>query len=251
MEGQSRILRRIAVALIGMLAIFSVWVNVGAAISPGEVWSSAQAHRFVSFQRSLGGTPEVAIGATLPYWAPAGSLFVIGACEGLYVSTGFSYATVPGQQLQHQTWIPVEQAEGINQTLRITFSTGVDADTPPTTLLTFSSASLVVVPTGPNRIRFELRNAGEPSVSWPPARTASTSIRPGRSYRVSVMTDPHLNAMQMWGIGVGIQHYLGGSGPAVIHTSARGSGPVAVSTIAHRPPSMAICKHLIRGATDR
>ena len=98
---------------------------MGAAITPTALWTSTQAKNFVSLQESISGgalKKDVRRGSVLPYWAPAGTLFVVGECDGLYVSTGFSYSTIPGQQIQHETWIPVEYQGGTNLALTVVFN---------------------------------------------------------------------------------------------------------------------------------
>ncbi len=246
LEGAGRRWRSAALVVVTVLAVFSVWANVGAALTPSSLWTPAQAERFVSFQHSLGGA-SVEQGPTLPYFAPAGTVFAVGDCSGLYVSTGFSYATVPGQQLQHLTWLPVEQGPGINHTLTVEFHDTVRRGDPPVRLLTYGKTSLLLVPTGTNRVHFVLTDPGAPSVTWPPATTASVAVVPGTAYGVVAMTDPNMKTILAGGMGVGIQHFLGGDGPAVVAATGAGSasGPATVTEIATPASSMALCRSLV------
>jgi hypothetical protein len=38
---------------------------------------------------------QIKQGFPLPYWAPAGQIFVVGNCAGLSVSSGYQFETVP------------------------------------------------------------------------------------------------------------------------------------------------------------
>ena len=92
LEGRRRRIRVGAVAVIAVVALFSIVANIGIAIVPNEEWTSGQAVSFVSAQKTvsdLTGHPlqgRVTRGDTLPPWAPAGQLDVIGDCSGLYIS---------------------------------------------------------------------------------------------------------------------------------------------------------------------
>ncbi len=43
-------------------------------------------------------------------------------CSGLYLSTGNNMADVPGQQIQHYTWMPVEQSPSFTHVVGFTFN---------------------------------------------------------------------------------------------------------------------------------
>ncbi len=228
------------------VGLFGVWANVGAALTPTALWTSTQATNFVTAQRSLGGAPGVQRGRSLPYWAPAGTLYAVGDCSGLYLSTGFSFTTVPGQQLQHDTWIPVEQGAGINHVIEVEFSRPVIRTDAPVPLLRFSKATLYAVPVGDGVIRLEVRGAGAPSVSWPPASSDPVSVSPHTAYRITVMTDPNLQSIVVGGLGVGVGHYLAGTGPAVV-AATNGTGGIASVTELRSPPApTTLCRSLIR-----
>jgi hypothetical protein len=254
MEGRSRGTRWVGVAVIAVLGLFSVWANIGMAITPTSLWSSAQAQHFVQFEESVSGGSigsMVRHGPTLPYFAPAGTLYAVGSCSGLYVSTGFDYSTIPGQQLQHDTWIPVEQGPGINHTLSVVYNKTVRPSDGPVTLLTYGKSSLVLVPTGVDRVQFVVKNSGMPSVLWPSASSGSISVVPHQPFDVVAMTDPNLQSILAGGQDVGVQHYLGGTGPAVIATTVdlSGSGDLAtVKDISTPAPPMTLCRSLLAKA---
>ena len=43
-------------------------------------------------------------------------------CSGLYLSSGSNMADVPGQQIEHYTWRPVEQSSTFTHTIGFTFN---------------------------------------------------------------------------------------------------------------------------------
>jgi hypothetical protein len=251
LDGRSRSWRMAGLVVVAVLGLFGLWANLGAALAPTSLWSPTQANRFVRFEQSLGGGSlgsTVRSGPTLPYFAPAGTLYAVGDCSGLYISTGISYNTVPGQQLQHLTWLPVEQGPGVNHTMTIEFNRTVRSSDRPVVLLTYGKSSLVVVPTGTDRVRFEVLDPGDPSVSWPPATTASVTVAPHTSYGVVAMTDPNMKMILAGGMGVGIEHYLAGDGPAVVATTPAadggGAGLATVTDISQPAPPMTLCRSL-------
>lgn len=253
LEGSGRNAR--GMVLISMVAfgVFSIWANVGAAVTPSALWTTSQSKSFVTTQKSIsGGFVESLVerGRTLPYWAPAGTLFAADGCSGLYVSTGFTYKTVPGQQLQHETWDAVEQGPGSKHVLKIVFNRAIRATDRPVTLMTYGKTSLVVAPTGVNQVRLQVKDAGAPAVLWPPATSTTQVIRPHKTYAISVMTDPNLTSIVVGGLGGGIEHYLGGKGPAVVETTASAAGSpsalVSVRGASRSASQMTLCRSLVR-----
>jgi hypothetical protein len=250
-----RAARGVALGVIVVVAVFGIWANIGAAITPSALWTTPQARSFVSAQRSISGgsiRPLVERGRTLPYWAPAGTLFAVDGCSGLYVSTGFTYETVPGEQLQHETWDPVEQGAGINHTVRVRFTRTVTRSDRRVTLMTYGKASLEVVPIGVDLVRLTVVNAGAPSVHWPSATSDPLRIRVGRTYYVGVTTDPNLTAIAVTGLG-GIEHYLAGSGPAVVESTpdagAGGSDYLSIADVSKPAAPLTLCRALTRQAS--
>jgi hypothetical protein len=248
-----RSVRAATLAVIAVVGIFGVWANVGAAITPSALWTTVQGKSFFSAQRSISGSSQASLleqGRSLPYWAPAGTLFAVNGCSGLYVSSGFTYDTVPGQQLQHETWDPVERSPGFNHVLKVIFTRPVTSADPPVTLFTYGATSLRLVPTGADRVHLALEGTGAPSVHWPPATSTSQLVRVGRAYRINVTTDPNLTSIVVGGIGMGIDHYLGGKGPPVV--AASGASPAGgYATVADltRPSRQGtLCRSLVRSA---
>jgi hypothetical protein len=249
--GRARSMGVVLLVAVLVLGLFSVWANLGAAITPSGLWTSSQAMNFVSFQKKVsGGSIESLVrhGPTLPYFAPQGTLFAAGDCSGLYLSTGFSYSTVPGQQLQHETWVPVEQGPGINHVIAVEFNRTVRPSDKPLVLLTYGKSSLVLIPTGTDQVQLAVEDPGAPSVTWPSASAAPVPVQPHTGYEIEAMTDPNLTAIVAGGMGVGIEHYLAGKGPAIVATSPPGStsAPATVTDVTPAPPSMTLCRSLVR-----
>ena len=120
---------------------------------------------------SLGAS--VHTGESLPYWGPSGELFAVNHCSGLYLSSGDDSSSVPGQQIEHYTWEPVEQTPAFTREIAFTFNRPVRLLTHPVTLMTYGRASLVLVPVQPGSVRLVLENSGPRSRG--PRRTVGSS----------------------------------------------------------------------------
>jgi len=251
--------RRARTTVLGVLtavAAYCVVANIAISLWPVSAFTEAQTARFVSAVNSLSidslaGT--VQHGSTLPYWAPGGQLFVAGNCSGLYLSTGNTTKDVPGQKIQHLTWLPVEQGPGIVTTIGYTFNRYPGSLTAPVTLMTYGAARLVLEPSPglPHDFFLNVVNSGT-SIPWPPATSASIPISylhlPGK---LIVTTDPNLNQIVvMWQGKKLLGHYIAGHGPAVVTpTPASSHSPVVtVTRLATPAPDMQLCRSLLRGS---
>jgi len=255
LDGRSRRVRRGALAAILVLGAFGIWANFGAAITPSALWTTAQSRNFLTtqLQFSPGATGSmVRTGDRLPYFAPAGTIFAISGCSGVYVSTGYSYAVVPQQQLMHETWNPVVQGPGIDHQLHVVFPRTVQPGDSAVTLLTWGGTRVQVVSAGINRVRTVVEDPGGPAGVWPPLSTAPAQIVPGRTYNMEIVTDPNLHSILVGGLGGGVVHYLAGPGPAVVHSTTgdpvTSGSEASVTDVMGKPPSMALCRRLVRAA---
>ncbi len=245
--------RRLLVVAAVALGLFGLWANLGAATTPVALWTATQSQNFVSFQKRISPNAQqqlVETGRELPYFAPAGRLFIVGHCQGLYLSTGWSYKTVPGQQAQHETWVPVDQPAGSGRLLAVRFNRPISASDAPVVLISSGSSTLSLVPTGYDRVSLAARPVGTPfGVTWPPASTPSLPVRPHVTYEVVVNADPLLTSITAGWRGVGIQHYWAGHGPAVIADTNSGGGNEGVASVedltASTTTSSAICRELL------
>lgn len=266
-SGRSRRLRAGLFAATAILAAFCVLANVGAALESMNSWNSTQALNFINAQRSfsLGSVAHtVERGNTLPYWAPTGQIFDVDSCSGLYLSSGVDFANSPGQQLDHSTWIPVEQRAGINSSLTFRINTAVSQLSGTTPLVRFGRTTVVLQPAGPKLAQIVVQHPGAGAPSWPSAGTEPL-FRAHRTYLLTVTTDPYMHAVivslvtsvkagkaitEKVGLGKGsaiITHYLAGTGRAVVvpSTPANGGSAPAVSVTAiPTPTSMSLCRSL-------
>ncbi len=256
LSGRTRRARGWALAGLSVLAIYCIVANMAISLWPVSNWTLGQASQFVSAEKALSVTPlapTVRHGSQLPYWAPAGQLFIVNNCSGLYLSTGYALKDVPGQQIQHLTWIPVEQEADITHTIGYTFNQPASHLTSPVTILSYGAARLVMEPTGkPFQFRLNVENSGT-SISWPSSQSGGIPISYLHTHqKLTVMTDPNLNQIVVWWAGKKVLgHYLGGTGPAVIHPtplSSPGATPVVTVTGLKTPaPDMSLCQSLLRG----
>src|SRR6185437_711163 len=169
LEVRRRSVRLGWLAAITFLAFFSIWANVGMAITPNEEWNTTQVLNFVAAQKSvsdLTGHPleaEVTRGQSLPAWAPAGRLYVIGDCSGFYVSNGENYSTVPSQQHQRTTWMTFQLGPAFQHAFRLSARPATSQGTESFPLLTSGSNTLTMTATpegaGQLRLAFQVDKA--------------------------------------------------------------------------------------------
>jgi hypothetical protein len=259
--GRGRRGKRLLLGGVAVLTLFSVVVNVATAIEPNAQWDTFQFRQYLAAQENLSVqsvAPTIRHGAALPDYAPAGQVFDVGNCSGLYYSTGESYRDVPGQQIQHLTWKPVVQQSDFNHTIQVTIN---DPSLPkPVTLLTFGKSTLVMERAGPGLAKLTIEDPGA-APAWP--RPTSWTFTVKRNYVpwFDVMTDSNLHSIVVrWGTEYMFGHYLAGPGPAVVqvtHTKAGAPAPsVAVADVTAEarsispadpsayPPDQALCRSL-------
>lgn len=254
LESRSRRAKVAALGAIATVGVYCIAANVAIASFPVSQWTMAQNARFVSVEKSwsidsLASTVER--GATLPYWAPAGQLFAMDNCSGLYISTGNEMKDVPGQQIEHYTWKPVEQSSSFTRVFNLTFNRP-DADfTNPVTIMRYGKSSLVLEPAGPGQIRLELLDTGT-NVSWPSAAGFPFPVPPiHQPFQMMTIVDPNLDSFEVgWSsTSVMIYHYVAGRGPAVVDSTVTHPGsplpPVSVTNVpvTTRTP-MTLCRSL-------
>jgi hypothetical protein len=150
LERRTRPLRIAAVSAIAILAFFSIAANVGMAVVPNEEWVSSQLLSFVQAQKAFSditGHPlegNVVRANALPPWAAAGQLDVIGNCNGLYISNGEKYYTVPSQQYTRTTWMTVQLGHEFQHTFRMTVRSPRSGETETIALVHAGSYSITV-----------------------------------------------------------------------------------------------------------
>lgn len=257
-EGRSRRVRVAALVSMVVLGVYGVVANVGIAVTPNGEWDSIQALHYVHAEKSAadltGGrlAGQVVRGSVLPYWAPAQELFVANQCAALYLSTGETLKTVPSQQREHQTWIPVEQSAYRN-VLDVTFHAPMSSDGTSLPLVRIGPDTVVVRSLGadgPGRIRvqFELDSPGAPSLG------SSAVATLGRSYRLVAVTDPQLHRVTVsFGTNpvAALDVYLPDTGSISWYSAGGVADPPASVThiVQTDPPGLSLCRTLDRAAS--
>lgn len=251
-RGRCPALRRCLLASTAVLAAFCVAANVGLTLASSGQWTPEQGRHFVSAQEALSLTSLRSVlsrGAKLPYWAPANQLFEIGNCSSLYLSTGYSYTYSPGQQAEHATWIPLLQPAGYVNRVTVTFVKNLTSFRQPVPLMRYGAATLFLEPKGRQSGGFAaslvLKNSGISSSAFPFPVSQPFLVKEHKPVRLPIMTDPNLHLFQ---IGSLLKHYLGGTGPPDVVTTALQppDSPVVVTSKVIPPSSAArsVCRAL-------
>jgi hypothetical protein len=196
-----------ALGVITLVALFSIAANVGIAITPNEEWDTTQVLQYVEAQKAISdvtGHPldsNVVRGSTLPPWGPADQLYVIGDCEGLYISNGENYSTVPSQQFVRSTWMVVEYSDAFDHTYRMTVRSPASGGSESESLVDAGRNDVTVTATAtrdPSRVRVTF------GLSSPtgPLYGNSFDVRSGSTHNVVVITDPvkHIVGVTMDGV---------------------------------------------------
>ena len=240
----------VVVILLGLL---SVAINIGIALTPTPQWSPAQTSNYVKTVKSISdvtGHPlasQIRQVSSLPYWAPAGDIYIVGDCTGAYLSTGENFLT--HRDCRSSTIIRdvIEQGPGIVHKIEVTFNQPVQPG-PTVPILTYGDATLVVEPLLHERVLFKVEDPDAPHIPWPPATSPVVAIAPHKTYTILVWTDPNLNRIVVWWEGTrGEGNYSVGN---VLAQSRHCSGPADRSR-ARRSNSPYDCDGCHGGALER
>lgn len=254
-------------AAVACLAVFGVVANVGAALESVNSWTTPQALRFVEAQKALSiGSVAASVvrGPRLPYWGPTGQIYDVNNCSGLYLSSGQNFSYSPGQQIQHATWVPIEQDASIFNEIGIYLDKPARQFTAAIPILKYGKATLMLEPTGSHLFRVVVIHSGR-APSWPTATSLGFPIKVHRWTVLSVMTDPYLNSIQVSIVESNtrsfhsvdqsrggfqlLSHYLAGSATArVIPTRSNVLGFSPAISVRSVPinSTMSLC-HALRG----
>ena len=137
-----------------------------------------------------------------------------GRLRGHVSVHGCSFKAVPGQQIQHFGWIPVEQGPGIDHTVAFKFNVPVQR-LRAVPLVTYGPTKVVLMPNGRRSVPTA---SGE---RWSAHDHVALELiplipmAPNVEYQFTVMTDPYLHSIRIERAGGGwlIDHYLPGTGP--------------------------------------
>jgi hypothetical protein len=240
LEHRSMRIRGVVLGALATAGVYCVAANLAIATFPVPQWLSTQSERFLSLENSLSIDSlahSVARGTTLPYWAPAGEVFAMDNCSGLYLSSGDATKNVPGQRIEHYSWMPVEQSPAFHHVIGFTFNRPVSDFTHGLTVMTYGKTRLVMEPAGTGYVDFRLFDTG--TVGWPPPigwRFPITSSELHQQLQIIVTIDPNLQSLTVgwYDQEVMINHFVAGDGPAVVKPTKMSPGaPLPAVTIAN------------------
>ena len=244
LEARPQRVKGLALGAVSAIGAYCIAANLAIAAFPVSQWSMAQSARFVSVEKSLSIdslASSVRRGSTLPYWAPAGQLFAIDNCSGLYLSTGNDTKNVPGQRLEHYTWMPVEQSPAFTHIIGFKFNRPVSDFSHAVTLMTYGKSRLALERSSvPGFVQLHLYNAGT-SISWPSPIGWKFPIPASllhQQLQIVVTIDPNLNTFSVgwYDDEVMINHYVAGDGPAVVKpTEVSPGSALPVVTVSNVP----------------
>ena len=243
LENRPRRARGTVLGVTVVVAVYCVAANLAVAAFPIAPWTNTQIVNYVTAEKGLSLTSlrsTVLHGNALPYWAPAGQLFAMNNCSGLYLSTGNNMTDVPGQQIEHYTWVPVEQSPSFTQRIGFTFNQPVSDLNHPVTLMTYGASRLVLARDDPGWVQVQLLNSGT-SISWPPPTSWSFKVTSALLHQrlfISVTTDTNLSSMVVnWYTNEKmLNHYIAGHGPAVVTPTPTSPGSALPPvTVVHLP----------------
>jgi hypothetical protein len=203
LEGRRRSVRVGALSVITVVALFSITANIGMAIAPiPSEWDTGQVVNYVEAQKTLSdltGHPlaaNVVRGNTLPPWGPAGQLYVVGDCSGLYISTGENFSTIPSQLYERATWYAVELGQPFAHTYRVTIKGPTSGGKASVSLVRAGTytVKLNAAPTGRAR-RVRIRFSASSGVVN--AYGPSFDVDSGATHTVWVATDPQTHEVSV------------------------------------------------------
>ncbi len=254
LDGRSPRVRRAVVATVAALAAFSIAANIGLAVTPNEEWGTVQTLHYVETQHAISdltGHPldgRVVRGSTLPTYGPADQLYVVGDCDGLYISNGENYSTVPTAQTDRTTWMAVERGHRFQHTFRLTVGPLAQGTaTVPLVRMGGETVSVTAVATDrPDEVVMTFGIYGSQS----PNLGASGGQRAGTVHAVTVITDPakHLVEVDMDGNVELVRNVAVGTpivGLPSGHSGGRSPTLTAVNTT-RSSPQPTLCQSLLK-----
>ncbi len=241
-DGKSRTARRVAVAVIAALGMFSMYTNFAIASEPTDriAWRGERIRDFLRIQDGIGSvtghTPsdDVQYGATfnkrLPDGAPAGQLFLVGYCDGLYYSIGE----------RENGWIAVDRSKaGGRHELSIRMVEPLDRGRIPIVTVRDTDPdkrpSVVWIEgDGTGRVRFGVADRKIPTIGeW-------IDLEPGTTYPIQVDVDTALHevSIDLPTVPDDYGHFgwLSSSGEQEVHTGR--DGDLTVTTRPVPPPKL-------------
>ncbi|HEU5306218.1 MAG TPA: hypothetical protein VFW97_02740, partial [Acidimicrobiia bacterium] len=189
----SRVTRRATIAVVLVLGLGATWVTFAEAFWYQRVFASpgdeVATRRFVQSRTDAPQLPGISSltpvtqGEHLPLDGDPGQLFVVGACDGLYVSNG---ATV--SELSHTNWQPVARTPSVGTyDLEVSFPDHVAPGTRDPLLVSGDAREpsvLGIEYLANDRARIFFSGVGVAG------NGPSVHITPGKTYRMQLALDP-------------------------------------------------------------
>ncbi len=245
-------MRRCALAIVAILGAFGVVANIGIAIAPSQYWNASQDQHFLAFQNwvvSRSGLPSgsnVRHGDVLPQWAPAGTVFIAGPCDALYLSNGEDFSFVPSQKAEHYSWMLVEAGSGFAHDLRVSLGPPTEASRAGVPLVKIGRSTVLMhsAPAKGNAVKFWF-NLDDPSHA-----TVGTvlTVPKGSFEDVSLFTDRFAGivTVSLNGFPV-LDGPMSAGGPVLVDPHAGStSGSFSVSSVPRPVGAMSLCHRLER-----
>jgi hypothetical protein len=251
LEGRRRSVRVGVFSAIAVLAVFSIVANIGIALTPTDEWTPNQVYHYVQVQKAVSdvtGHPldsYVRHGNSLPPYAPAGELYVIGNCQGLYISNGENYSTVPNQQYQRETWMTVQLGHEFRHAFNLTVQPeGSASGTGGATLMKAGDVSVQVGAApgkGAYKGEVEVVFAAQGPHSTIPSIDAYVAY--GSLNKVIVLTEPQKHTIQVWMNGtLYLDGVLNNGTPITAGQPATVGHLISVTNVTGSTPQPTLCQ---------
>ena len=254
-EHQRKVVQRSVLAAVVALALFGMAVNTAIAISPTTEWNPTQAANYLKRVKAVSdstGHPlaeRVKQGPSLPPWAPANEVYVVGDCRGLYLSSGIRYDTVPDLKTKRTTWLPVVEESSITNVLNLTFNGPLSQLGSGVPIVSVGSAKVLVRSAGHGRVQLVLDDPHNPRT------LVGASFKPklGQVYPIHVDLNPIRHIVL---INYRYDYWLSGlllgakpGDPVVVPNQLpASSGAPSLLTVTRKPKSaadMTLCRSLL------
>ena len=249
-ELQRKSARRAGVAVVVVLALFSLAANLGISLSAATEWTPTQATNYLQTIKAVSDatghplTDQIHRGSALPFWAPANEVFVVGNCAGLYISSGVNYQVVPTFQIERSTWVTVEQGNTFDTSLYVTFNTPPSRLGTGVQLFSIGLDTVFIRSAGHGKVQFVLGDPRFP-VFGPPFKPIL-----GARYGTQIVTNTVLHMVSVsMGFSVVLSGLLSsaafGAPVEVQHQSNDVLAPLTVRAEPTPPTDMSLCRSLL------
>ena len=251
-EHQRKAVRQSLVAAVVVLGLFSMAVNLAVAISPTTEWSPTQASNYLKAVKAVSestGHPlatRIKQGPSLPLWAPANEVYVVGDCKGLYLSSGIHYDTVPVLKTKRTTWLAVEEASDLSQVLYVTFNAPLTQLGSGVPIIGVGSAKVLVRSIGHGQVQLVLEDPqGSHSLAGAPFKP-----KLGRLYPIAVEINPIRHVVVInYRYTFWLNGLLFGAGlddAVILPAQTPATPPLVTVTRRSTPPNdMSLCRSLL------